>query len=139
MFFTTDLTEMFTPHLGKAKRAIALRDKSRVIIRDEITTGQKGAKIRWSFLTPAKARIAGSDLVELTQNGKTMYLRFKSSARLVLKTWSTVSPNDYDSTNGDTMIVGFEAELPGNKTDFFDVVFSDEKADRTPVKAIDEW
>ncbi len=139
MFFTTDLTEMFTPHIGKAKRAIALQDRKRVIIRDEITTGQKGAKVRWSFLTPAKARIVGKDLVELTQNNKTMYLRFNSSAGLALKTWSTVSPNDYDSDNGDTMIVGFEAELQGNKADFYNVVFSDEKESGALIKPIDEW
>ncbi len=139
MFFTTDLTEMFTPHIEKAKRAIGLQDKSRVIIRDEITTSRNGAKIRWSFLTPAKVSIVGSDLVELIQNGKTMYLRFSSSARFVLKTWSTVSPNDYDAENGDTEIVGFEAELPANKTDFFDVVFSDKKEGRVVIKPVDEW
>ncbi len=139
MFFTTDLTEMFTPHIGKAKRAIRLQDKSRVIIRDEITTGRNGAKVRWSFLTPAQVRIVGNDLVELTQNSKTMYLRFNSSAGLVLKTWPTVSPNDYDADNGNTVVVGFEAELPGDKTDFFNVIFSDEKEGGMPVKPIDEW
>ncbi|ODS81007.1 MAG: heparinase [Cytophagaceae bacterium SCN 52-12] len=139
MFFTTDLTEMFTPHIGKAKRAIGLQDKSRVVIRDEITTDRNGAKVRWSFLTPAKARIVGNDLVELTQNGKTMYLQFQSSAGLALKTWSTVSPNDYDADNGDTMIVGFEAELPANKTEYFDVIFSEKKEGKIAVKPIDEW
>lgn len=139
LFFSTDLTEMFTPHIGKAKRAIGIQDKSRVVIRDEITPNGKSAKVRWSFLTPAKARIAANDLVELTQNGKTMYLRFSGSTGLALKTWSTVSPNDYDADNGDTVIVGFEAELSGNQPEFFDVVFSDEKESKVLLKPIDEW
>src|SRR5690606_5236964 len=117
-----------------------LLEGNRVVIRDEIKTSDSGAKVRWSFLTSAEVEILKKDLVALTKNGKTMYLRFKGSAKLNLKTWSTQSPNPVDADNGNTVVVGFEANLPGGNSDeYFEVVFSDSKKTKGPGTRIREW
>src|SRR5690606_12344723 len=97
------------PHIARSERRVRLLEGNRVVIRDEIKTSDSGAKVRWSFLTSAEVEILKKDLVALTKNGKTMYLRFKGSAKLNLKTWSTQSPNPVDAENGNTVVVGFEA------------------------------
>lgn len=140
LYFTTDMSELFTPHITRSERGVRLLEGNRVVIRDEIKTSDSGAKVRWSFLTSAEVEILKKDLVALTKNGKTMYLRFKGSAKLNLKTWSTKSPNPVDADNGNTVVVGFEANLPGGNSDeYFEVVFSDSKKTKGPGTRIREW
>lgn len=138
-FFVTDLTEMFTPDLSESKRGIKLVDKGWVVIRDEIATSEKAARIRWSFLTPASVKMVGDNLVEFSQNGKTMYLIVQGSVPIVLKTWSTKSPNDYDADNGNTTIVGFEADLEANSSNHFEVIFGDKKQAASAQAPLDTW
>jgi len=140
MYFVTDLSEVLAPHLAGAVRGVRLLDGNRVIIRDEIKTTDQKAKIRWSFLTPAEVRILKKDLVELTQNDRKMYLRFKGSSGFQLKTWSTKSPNPVDADNGKTVIVGFETELPGGeKEHYFEVVFSDSPNTKGAGQKLSVW
>lgn len=139
MFFTTDLKEVLGQNIQKANRGIMLENNERVIVRDEIVGADESTKVRWTLLTPAKARILNKKTIELTQNGKTMYVHCNSNVGLTLKTWTTVGPNSFDDKNGDTVLVGFETNIPGNQTAVFDVVFSEKKKESRKATSIDEW
>jgi hypothetical protein len=140
LFFTTDLTEVLAPALKKAERGIKIVDNRQVIVRDEILPSEKGNKVRWSFLTPASVNIIDKNIVELTRNGKTMYLHFLGNSPFTLKTWSTKSENENDAPNGDTILVGFESDVAGNKATFFEVSFSQEKKSPKPSgKGLADW
>jgi hypothetical protein len=65
-------------------------------------------------LTPASAKIIGKNQIELTKNGKTLLLKVKAKGKIVMKTWSTDPPHDYDAPNPGTTLVGFEIILPAN-------------------------
>ena len=109
----TDLTFLYRDDLKKAKRGIDIVDKKYVMVRDEIETLNKEAKVRWNMLTSANVTIVGKD-VELTKNGRKLDVKVISPSRAELKTTSTVPPNSYDTPNPGTTLVGFEIVVPAN-------------------------
>ncbi|CAG5067546.1 hypothetical protein DYBT9623_00267 [Dyadobacter sp. CECT 9623] len=120
----TDLSDMYAGQINSAKRGIAIRDDKWVVVRDEVQTGDKPAKLRWNLLTAANVKIIDDKTVELTQKGKTMLLVFQTNAKIEIKTWSTTPPNDYDAPNPNTTFVGFEVTLPANSFEMFNAIFS---------------
>lgn len=111
---TTDMSEVYNGALKKARRGVAVVDKSYVIVEDEIETLPNETKIRWTMLTPAEVKITGSSKAELTKNGKKLLLQVQSPANVTMKTWSTDPPNSYDAPNPGTTLAGFEVILPAN-------------------------
>ncbi len=114
----SDITSLYNENLKKAGRGIAVVDKKYVMIRDEIETLNREAKVRWNMLTSANVVIVGNDVAELTKNGKKLVIKVKSPAGAVLKTRSTVPPHRYDAPNPGTTLIGFEIIVPaGSKSD----------------------
>lgn len=109
---TTDMSEVYKGSLAKAVRGIAIVDKKYVVVRDEVQARDTATVLRWTMLTPADAKITGSNTMELTKNGKRLLLQIAEPANVTLKTWSTAPPHDYDAPNPGTTLVGFEVTLP---------------------------
>ena len=109
----TDLTFLYRDDLKRAKRGIAIVDKKYVMVRDEIETLNKEAKVRWNMLTSANVTIVGKD-VELTKNGRKLDVKVISPSGAELKTTSTMPPNSYDAPNPGTTLIGFEIVVPAN-------------------------
>jgi heparinase II/III-like protein len=110
----TDLSEIYKGSVMKAMRGISIIDKSYVIVKDEIQTLDKPTKIRWTMLTPADVKLGPDNTATLTKNGKTLLLQVNTPGAVVMKTWSTDPPNNYDAPNPGTILVGFEVTLPAN-------------------------
>jgi len=111
---TTDLSAVLEGQLAKSLRGIAIIDKSYVIVRDEVKTLNKETTVRWTMLTTATAKITGKNSIELKKDGKSLKLQVMEPAKVTMKTWSTVSPNDFDSPNPGTTLIGFEVKIPAN-------------------------
>lgn len=124
----TDMTAVYNGSLAKAKRGIAIADKSYVVVRDEIKTLNKATTIRWTMLTPASVKITGENKAELSQGGKKLMLQVQSPAKVTMKTWSTDPPNSYDAPNPGTTLVGFEVTLPANSKTAITVALIPEKS-----------
>ena len=114
MYAVTDLSQIYNAQVAKSVRGIAIVDQNHVVVRDEIETLDTITTIRWTMLTPATAKIVGKNQIELTKNGKTLLLKVKAKGKIVMKTWSTDPPHDYDAPNPGTTLVGFEIILPAN-------------------------
>jgi hypothetical protein len=108
-----EMSPVFGNQLAAARRGIAILDGQYVAVKDEIKTlsGQETV-VRWTMLTTATAKISGKNSFELRHEGKRLRLEVVEPAKVSLKTWSTVSPNDFDAANPGTSLIGFEVTLP---------------------------
>ena len=106
-----DLTEIFAGQLERAVRTVTLDRKEQLTVVDRITTGA-AAEVMWVMNTPAEARIAGSDRIELTQAGRRMLLTVGCPEAFEVKIWPNDPPHDYDHPNPGTRRVGFVCRLP---------------------------
>lgn len=111
---TSDLSEIFEGQLTSAVRGVVIVESQYVAVRDEIKTLDKETTVRWTMLTTADAKITGKNTIELRKDGKKLKLQVDEPAKVTMKTWSTVSPNDFDSKNPGIILVGFEIKVPAN-------------------------
>jgi len=132
----TDLTEIYKGSVAKAKRGIAIADKSYVVVRDEIETLDSSTTIRWTMLTPATVKIIGANKAELNQKDKKLILQVEAPSNIVMKTWSTDPPNSYDAPNPGTALVGFEITVPAHTKVVCNVKLIPEKALSNATKKI---
>ncbi|HEV7350651.1 heparinase II/III domain-containing protein [Telluribacter sp.] len=135
---TSDLSSIYAGQVASAQRGIAIVDEKYVVIRDEVKALDKATTLRWTLLTAAKVNILDGKTVELSQNGKKMYLTFDAKVPLTLKTWSTVPTHDYDAPNPGTYLVGFEAEIPAGTEQAFNASFSTNRTTK-PFKPLAQW
>jgi hypothetical protein len=133
----TDISEVYKGSVVKAKRGIAIINKSYVVVRDEIETLDSATTIRWTMLTPADVKIVGSNKAELSQGSKKLILQVESPVKVTMKTWSTDPPNSYDAPNPGTALVGFEVSLPANSKTALNVSLIPEKAIKKATKKIE--
>ena len=137
---TVDLSEIYKGTLAKSRRGVAIVDKRYVVVRDEMETADAPVTIRWTMLTPADAKITGKNTILLTQKGKTLLLKVAASGKVVMKTWSTAPPHEYDASNPGTVLVGFELTVPKNTKAFTAVHLIPEKnAGEVAVPSLDKW
>lgn len=135
----TDLSDIFLPgQLQSASRGIALVENNSVMVRDEVTPA-KDITLRWTLLTPAEAAIVSDKTIELSQNGKKLYLTFNADIKLTLKTWPTTPVRDYDAPNPGTQLVGFEAQIPAGKSVSMNAVFSTDPKKTIKTTALKSW
>lgn len=132
----TDLTSVYEGSLHKAHRGVAIVDGQYVVVRDEIETKDSVTTIRWTMLTPANAKIAGKNKLELTKDGKKLTLHVQQPAGVTMKTWSTDPPNSYDAPNPGTALVGFEVQLPANTKTAITVALVPQRAAKMASKKI---
>ena len=137
----SDISKVFDSQLAECVRGVALVDKKYVIVRDELKTIDKETTIRWTMLTSAKAKITGKNTIELTKDGKKLKIVVAEPAKVKMKTWTTVSENDYDEPNPGTILVGFEVVAPANTNQVLSVKLIPQSAKSTMSKitALKEW
>lgn len=138
MSAVTDLSNIYKNKVKDAKRGVAIMDKNLVVIRDEITNNEVSTRMQWTMVTPADVKILDYNTVELTQNGKKMYMQVVSKNKISLKTWSTDPVNSFDESNPGTIRVGFEVNLAANEKRDFTVFLSPAKK-TIKVKPLKSW
>ena len=141
MFAASDISSLYTEHLIKAVRGVAIKESKYVIVRDEIETSGKQTLIRWNLVTEAEVEL-GDRGATLTKDGETLFLKIQGPKNIRMKTWSTAPTNNYDAENPGTIMVGFECSLPANTKETFEVLLVPEKfketADFSGI-SLDEW
>jgi small-conductance mechanosensitive channel len=138
----TDISAVYEGMIANAVRGVAIIDKSYVVVRDEIRTNDKSAKVRWTMLTPAEVKINSGNSVELTKDGKKLILEVSAPVKVTMKTWSTDPPNSYDAPNPGTVLVGFEVTLPPNSENALEVKLIPQNSNPRPTKkspALRSW
>ena len=137
-----DLSPVYVSSLASAARGIAIVDGDHVVVRDEVRSLPQATTIRWTLVTPAAVRITGPRSAELTKDGRTLQLTVVEPEVVTMKTWPTVSPHAYESSNAGTTMVGFEFVLPagaaGASTLLLEPGVAPHRAS-TPVAPLDRW
>ena len=137
-----DLSPVYVSSLASAARGIAIVDGDHVVVRDEVRSLPQATTIRWTLVTPAAVRITGPRSAELTKDGRTLQLTVVEPEVVTMKTWPTVSPHAYESSNAGTTMVGFEFVLPAGAAGASTVLLEPEVAPHrasTPVAPLDRW
>lgn len=121
MFAVSDISAVYRDQLKSVNRGVALKNSKYTIVRDELETLDKTTAVRWQMVTPATVEL-GQNEATLTKEGKILKLKVQGPENLVMKTWSTAPPNNYDAENPGTILVGFECEIPANTSVTFEVL-----------------
>jgi len=123
MSATTDITSMFSPVLKSAVRTIAIIDKKRVSVKDELINTQNTNHIRWTMLTMAKVAIKSDGVIELTQHHKKINLRLNYNGKAKPFIKPAQPATDYENQNKGVQIIGFDFDLAPNEGKGFEVDF----------------
>lgn len=111
---SADLTPVYAGQVDSVKRQVDIIDGQYVLVSDYVRNKSKATKMRWTMLTPAKAKVKGKNKIILTQNGKRLTLQVDAPIKIDMKTWSTSPTTSYDAENPGTVLVGFETILPAD-------------------------
>ncbi len=139
---TTELASVYKNNVSKAVRGVAIVEKKYVVVKDEMVLLKDDTKVRWSMLTSADVKIISKNSAELSQRGKKLILEIKEPADVILKTWTTQPPHEYDEANPGTTLVGFETELKSKTSVTFTVVLIPQQGnDKSIIKLppLGEW
>jgi hypothetical protein len=89
--FTFDLTDLYGNHIQKARRTFSRPGLSRLKISDQLQFSPETRSITWQMITQADIAIK-SDVVELKQDGATLYLRITTELPFEVKVVSLSPP-----------------------------------------------
>jgi hypothetical protein len=106
-----DMSDVYEGQLAKALRGAALLPTGKVIIQDEFEAANQPATVRWAMVTPAKVSIETNKSAILRKDGKSMRLTVLTDKEIQLRAYSTEPKADYDASNPDTRLIGFEVSL----------------------------
>lgn len=106
-----DLSKVYQGQLAQVFRGASLLPTGAVVIQDEFTALDRPTKVRWAMVTPAKVSITDGTNALLTKDSKAMRLTVITNEKIKLKTYSTAPKADYDASNPDTRLIGFEVSL----------------------------
>ena len=136
---TIDLSSVYDGQLDAAHRGLRLVDEA-VLIQDEVKTLEKDKTIiRWGMTTNAKVTLKENEAT-LEQAGETVYLEVASPKGATLQVYDLENPpNDYDSKNPNTRMIGFEVELPANTEETLTVLISPNETTLDEVHPIMNW
>lgn len=136
----SDLSSVYEDQVKRVQRGVGIVDNSYVVIRDELTTLDKPATIRWTMLTAADVSIIDNNTAVLKKDGKQLTLRIEGPAKTTLKTWSTAPTTTYDAPNPGTTFVGFEIVVPANHAETFTAwLIPEVKKIKTKIRPLDQW
>lgn len=116
-----DLTPVFAEQARSVTRSVMLNKKNHLTITDNITNGVSPSTVEWHMTTTAAAEIISPQLIMLTQEGKTLYLRLKSRSKATPKIWQA------DNTTEGTARVGFVVELKSGEETSLEVTMTPTK------------
>ncbi|MDR2036568.1 MAG: heparinase II/III-family protein [Bacteroidales bacterium] len=138
---TSDLKEIYDGQLAAAVRGIAIINQQYVVVRDEIKTLGNETTIRWTMLTTADVKITGKNSMELKKDGKKLKLEVSEPSKVTMRIWSTQSPNDFDSPNPGTALIGFEVNIPANAEAILSVKLVPQSAKKAgnKIPALEQW
>lgn len=120
-YAVSDISQLYKGQLAVARRGVGIVNDAYVVVRDEVKASNEAATVRWVMLAPNDVKISGDGTAILSKDGKKLTLRIDYPADAELQTWSTAPTTDYDVANAGTVLVGFECEVPANKTQVLQV------------------
>ena len=119
-----DMTPVFAPYAREVMRSAVLDKNNHLKISDHIVVGDAPVKVEWKMATNAKAELVSPQMIMLTQDGKTMYLKLCSRLSAEAKIWSEHKYLDCETHDENLTRVGFEINLKAGETADVEVMLS---------------
>ncbi len=110
-----DLSSLYAGQAKAVLRGVALLPSGRVLIRDHLAGLVAGSNVRWGMITGGTPTLGDGPILDLAKGTG----RLRLEARLpVAPRWQTYEtakpPNEWDSRNPGTVMVGFTAVAPAS-------------------------
>ena len=122
-----DLTPTFAGMAASVKRTVELDKNDYLLVTDHIVAGAKPTKVEWRMATNAEAEIIAPNIIQLTQEGKTMYLRLRTRAVSDAVIWSDHQYKEYEERDANLRRVGFVLDLRAGEVVDVEVTLSAER------------
>ena len=119
-----DMTPVFAPYAREVVRSAVLDKNNHLKISDHVVVGDAPVKVEWKMATNAKAELVSPQMIMLTQDGKTMYLKLCSRLSAEAKIWSEHKYLDCEVHDENLTRVGFEINLKAGETADVEVMLS---------------
>ena len=122
-----DLTSTFAGMAQNVKRTVELDKSDYLVVTDHIAGASQPSKVEWRMATNAQAEILAPNLIQLTQDGKTMYLRLRTRAEADAVIWPDHQYKEYEERDANVRRVGFILNLRAGECVDVEVVLSPER------------
>ena len=85
-------------------------------ITDHVENVPRPTKVEWHIATYAKSEIVAPNVISLTQDGKTIYLRLKTRGNYIAKIWKSEDMEDYQANIEGLSRVGFVVDVKAGES-----------------------
>ncbi len=111
---STNLSSLYADEVREVYRTIGLVDNKYLSVIDRINTKDLPASTEWRMLTASTPVIVNDSLIELSQNGKKLLVKFHSEHKVSPEILPAQPLNEYEDRNDGVSIINFKVELPAN-------------------------
>lgn len=122
-----NLTPVFAPYAREVVRTAELDKNDYLTITDHIVVSDAPAKVEWKIATHAKAEIISPQVIMLTQNNKTIYLKLNSRLSATAQIWPEHKYMECEVPDKGVTLVGFVIDLKAGETADVVVTMSPDK------------
>ncbi len=122
-----DLTPTFAGMAQSVKRTVELDKNNYLVVTDHIAGSTQPSRVEWRMATNAEAEIVAPNMIQLTQDGKTMYLRLRTRVQADAVIWPAHQYKEYEERDANLHCVGFVLNLRAGETADVEVVLSPER------------
>jgi hypothetical protein len=113
---TLDLTPLFAGCARSVTRQVEIDKHNHLNITDHIDNGSQPTKVEWHMATYAEPEIVAPNIISLTQEGKTIYLRLKTRGNSIAKIWKTEVTSDSQANIEGLSRVGFVVDVKAGES-----------------------
>ncbi|MBR4995569.1 MAG: heparinase II/III family protein [Alistipes sp.] len=122
-----DLTPVFGSDAKEVTRKAEIDKNDNLTITDHIVCGKEAATVEWRMATNAEAQIVAPNVIELRQDGKTLYLKIKSKLPTEAKIWPDHNYREYETVDKNLRRVGFVLQFKAKQTADIEVTLSNKR------------
>ena len=115
-FAVADLSAAYPGTAGKMLRGVALLDRARVLVQDEISDLAPRTPLTWRLLTDARINVIDAHHVKLTQAGRTLRVEILEPAAAFFTATPATPPSPSENQNKGTMILAAHLGPVSNAT-----------------------
>jgi hypothetical protein len=144
-FAVADLTPAYPGAATRLHRGLAMLDRSRVLVQDEVTDVAPGIALTWRMLTATTVNIRSPRVATLTQDGRTLHVELLAPTTAQFGARPATPPTPHENPNeGITVLEVVISAHPTKNSTRIAVLLSpvgDKWPERAapPLVGLDEW
>ena len=132
---TVNLTPTFAGMAQSVKRTVELDRDDNLIVTDNIVAANRASTVEWRMATNAEATVVAPNMIELRQDGKTMYLRLRSRLQGDAMIWQP-KYLECEQRVENLRVVGFVLNLRANESAEVEVTLSTERGKNNILQSL---